>query len=341
MSNHDLALSGSGTASTLGRDTPDTTPSAAANALADLRNVASEPDSKTALPQPQSSGDPSQFRTEAAGVCESISYASFRVGQRDPKMGVIIKEILFVNDHAIVYIDEGFCLQWHWCFELDAKAAAPVFNRACELEAIAQFLRHQKNQQDLLSAVRLIGEGVVELFSAKDNTYANAALDTADKFVTQRARDVSRRWYFIPFLMFFATSALVILVSYFLDSGMTKWVAIVCTFAGGIGSFISRALDNDNIPIAATAGRMLHRIEATLRWCIGLTAGLIVWLLVTGNVAGSFLNTTAGQNTFALIAIAILAGASERLLPSLIQSFDKSIKKNGQTSQSDSKSGPS
>jgi hypothetical protein len=150
-----------------------------------------------------------------------------------------------------------------------------------------------------------------------------------DKFITQRAREASRRWYFIPFLIYFAISALVILVSYVLDPEMTKWVAIICAFAGGLGSFISRALDCDNIPIAATAGRMLHWIEATLRWCIGLTAGLIVWLLVTGDIAASFLNTTSRQNTFALIAIALLAGASERLLPSLIQTFDDSIKKKG------------
>jgi hypothetical protein len=97
-------------------------------------------------------------------------------------------------------------------------------------------------------------------------------LDTGDKFVTQRAREVSRRWYFIPFLIFFMVSALVILVSYIYDPALTKQIAIICTFAGGLGSFISRALDNDNTPISATAGRMLHWIEATLRWCIGLTA---------------------------------------------------------------------
>jgi hypothetical protein len=78
--------------------------------------------------------------------------------------------------------------------------------------------------------------------------------------------------------------------------------------------------------ISATAGRMLHWIEATLRRCIGLTAGLIVWLSVTGKVAASFLNTADGHNTFGLIPIALLAGASERLLPSLIQTFDDSIK---------------
>ena len=62
------------------------------------------------------------------------------------------------------------------------------------------------------------------------------------------------------------------------------------------------------------------------------TADLIVWLLVTGNIAGSFLNTDAAgkngsaQNTFALIAIAVLAGASERLLPSLGASTEDVLK---------------
>jgi hypothetical protein len=122
-----------------------------------------------------------------------------------------------------------------------------------------------------------------------------------------------------------------------IDPAMTKQIAIICTFAGGLGSFISRALDNHNTPIAATAGRMLHWVEATLRWCTGLTAGLIVWLLVTRKVAASFLNTIDGQNTFGLIAIALLAGASERLLPSLIQTFDDSIKsKDAQQSASKS-----
>ena len=336
MSNGDLAFSGSNTAPTVSRDTSDTISSQAANLIDHSYKITSGSDSKIELSQSQPFADRPQFRTEPAEANASSSYASFSVGQRDPKMGVVIKEILLADDHCIVYIDEGFTLQWYWSFELDAKAAAPVFNRASELEARAQFLRHQKIREDLLSALRLVGEGVVELFSTKDTTYANAALDTADKFITQRAREISRRWYFIPFLMFFATSALVILVSYIFDSSMIKVLAIACTFAGGIGSFISRALDNENTPISATAGRMLHWIEATLRWCIGLTAGLLVWLLVTGNIAGSFLNTTGSQNTFALIAIAILAGASERLLPSLIQTFDESIKKNGQKSQSDS-----
>jgi hypothetical protein len=278
-----------------------------------------------------------------AGDEPSKSYASLKVGDIDPRLGVKIKEILLVNGLCIVYIDQELSLQWYWRFALDPKVAARIFNRAGDLEAKAQFLRYlktpkedQNTPRDLLSAVRLIGEGVVELFSTQDLTYANAALDTADKFITQRGREISRSWYFVPFLGFFAASIIGMSVAYCIDSTLFRTIAVACMCAGGVGSFISRALDNKNIPVAATAGRALHCIEATLRWCIGLTAGLIVWLLVTGNIAGSFLNThagndsSAGQNTFALIAFAVLAGASERLFPSLIRTFDESIKKNGQ-----------
>jgi hypothetical protein len=329
ISNRDIALPGSDPGPVVARGTPNPTSSQPLNGVPDPNKIPPKSETKIDLSQLLLPIDQPRSDTESTGNGVFRNYTSFRVGQLDPSMGVKIKEILRVNDRFIVYIDEKFDLQWYWYFPLDPDTAAKVFNRAGDLEAKTQFLRQKEDQEDNLnSALRLIGEGVVELFSTKDVAYANAALDTADKFITQRAREVSRRWYFIPSLIFFAISALVILGSYIYDPTLTKQIAIICTFAGGVGAFISRALDNDNTPISATAGRMVHWIEATLRWCIGLTAGLIVWLLVTGNIAGSFLNTNAGQNTFALVAIALLAGASERLLPSLIQTFDESIKKN-------------
>jgi hypothetical protein len=264
-------------------------------------------------------------------------YTALKVGDTDPQMGVKIKEIIFVNESCIVYIDEQLTLQWYWRLPLPLESAT-IFNRAADLEARAQFLRHQKQEEDLLSAIRLIGEGVFELFSTGDPTYANAAMDTADKFISQRSREVSRGWYFGPFLGFFLISIIALLLLYFLDPTLSKTAIFACIFAGGVGAFVSRALASDNTPIAATAGKTLHWIEAILRWCIGLTAGLVIWLLVTGNIAVSFLNASGAPNTFALVSIALLAGASERLLPSLLRSFDDSINKKDTSSQSKSSS---
>jgi len=267
-----------------------------------------------------------------------VDYYSFKAGDFDETLGVKIKEIYRRSHDFIVYIDTSDTLQWYCPSELDCDAA-PIFNRAGDLEAKAQFLRRkigpEENLVNLTSALRLIAEGVAEVCDTRDVKYANAALDTADKFITQRAREVSRRWYFLPFLIFFAFSFLVVLLSHVLDPALNRAIAIVCACGGGVGSFVSRALDSDHTPISASAGRALHWIEATMRWCIGLTAGMIVWLLVKGNIAASFINLSdAGESgRFAVIALAILAGASERLFPSLIKTFDDSIKKNGQQSR--------
>jgi hypothetical protein len=330
MNNNVIVVAGSAPDQAVARGVTDAISSPPSGRVADSDQVLTQLQSRIDQSQVQSATVEGQSGLTVVG-----DYLSFKVGELDPSMGVKIKEILLRTESCIVYIDEKFTLQWYWDFPLNAETGAKIFNRAGDLEARIQFLRGKKDQEDnLLSALRLIGEGVVELFTTKGVVYADAALDTADKFVTQRAREASRRWYFIPFLIFFAASSLVILISYIDDPTMTKQIAIICTFAGGLGSFISRALDNDNTPISATAGRMLHWIEATLRWCIGLTAGLIVWLLVTGKVAASFLNSSDGQNTFGLVAIALLAGASERLLPSLIQTFDDSIKSKDSPSNS-------
>jgi hypothetical protein len=180
----------------------------------------------------------------------SPPYDKFKVDEVDPRLKVTIKEILLVNDQCVVYIDNHYSLQWYWSpsLQLEPTMAAPIFNRAGDLEAKAQFLRYITKRGydvpvDMLSAMRLIGQGVVELFSSKVGKYANDALDTADKFVTQRARELSRSWYFTPFLLFFAASTLVILAFYIDDSTMTKEIAIACMFAGGVGAFISRALE--------------------------------------------------------------------------------------------------
>lgn len=254
-------------------------------------------------------------------------------GRDCPEMGVKIKEILFRNESCLVHVDEHLTLQWYWDFALKRDSAS-IFKRAAELEARAQFLRDRRRQDDLLSAVRLVGEGITELFSTRDSAYANAALDTADKFISQRSSEVSRGWYFGPFLVFFLISIVVLLLLHAWDPALTKATILECTIAGGMGAFISWALASGDIPIAATAGRTLHWIEALLRWCIGLTGGLAVRLLMTGNIAASFLNGTENEktNSFALVAIALLGGASERLLPSLIRSFDDSIVKK-ETSQ--------
>src|SRR6516165_6677577 len=261
---------------------------------------------------------------------DKTSYQDFKAGDTDPLADVVIKEVLIKADAYIVYIDQDLILHWHWNAAMDSNQAVPIFNRAGELLAKSEFLRQTSRKRDLISARRLIGEGLVVMFCTQNQTYANAALDTAEKFITQIGRETSRVWYFGPFFIFLVVSFVSGLLLYRHGSMRTLTLPILCSLGGGIGAFISTAIGNERIPCAPTAGRFLHLLEALLRYMIGFAAGLLVWLATSGNIVVGFLNlasTSTATSTnpwpgnslptsvYALVAVTMLAGASERLLP--------------------------
>jgi hypothetical protein len=267
-----------------------------------------------------------------------IAYQDFKAGDADPLVGLIIKEVLAKANNFVVYIAQDLSLYWHWTQTVDPNSTAPIFNRASELQAKSEFLRQTLYRRDLLSARRLIGQGLVVMFCTQTQAYANAALDTADKFITQRGRETSRGWYFGPFFVFFAASVLIGLILYRKGQMQITTLPLVCALGGGIGAFISSAIGNERIPCAPSAGWILHVLEALLRYTIGFAAGLLVWLASAGNIAIGFFNLAGSHpasplpderlpaSIYALITLALLAGTSERLLPSLIARFDDSTK---------------
>jgi hypothetical protein len=176
------------------------------------------------------------------------------------------------------------------------------------------------------------------MFCTENPVYANAALDTAEKFISQVGRETSRGWYFVPFFIFFAVSVLIGLILYRHGHMRITTLPLVCSLGGGIGAFISTAIGNERIPCAPSAGRLLHLLEALLRYTVGFAAGLLVWLATSGNLAAGIVGLASSSaaspwpgnhlpaSVYALIAMALLAGTSERLLPSLMARFDDSVK---------------
>ena len=263
--------------------------------------VEASPVSETPAPQPtvpiapaQQTRELVQAPSESAAKpvvpVEKSFFQGFKAGDTDPLVGVVIKEILIKTDTYIVYIDQDLIVRWHWNTVVDSNRAAPIFNRASELQAKSEFLRQALHNRDLMSARQLIGEGLVVMFCTQNQAYANAALDTAEKFIAQRGRETSRGWYFGPFFVFFAASVVIGLILYRKGQMQLTTLPLVCAFGGGLGAFISTAIGNERIPCAPTAGRILHFLEALLRYTIGFAAGLLVWLAASGNIAVGFLN---------------------------------------------------
>jgi hypothetical protein len=122
-------------------------------------------------------------------------------------------------------------------------------------------------------------------------------------------------------------SAVLTIVAFYLAmhpkmAPQSVWQPLACIGLGGIGAYVSRALaGRSDLPCDANAGRRLHREEALLRWVVGSSAAGLLYLLVRAEVVKIGDLNNGG---FALcLALAFLAGMSERFLPSVLNRFNE------------------
>jgi hypothetical protein len=196
----------------------------------------------------------------------------------------------------------------------------------------------------------LIAQGIIQVLVDKpgsDQTegHANVVLDTAEAWIDQRATEVSRLWYFRPFSFMFGACFLILLLflTVYPRVPKTEWaLPLACMAAGGIGAFISSAIGcAERIPTAASAGQRLHILEAAIRWSVGLGAGALVYLVTKSDLMHLFptVNTDPQSAIFAMLAAALLAGASERFFPSLIKKLDDPETRSNRQSSKKSQNG--
>ncbi|MBL9152726.1 MAG: hypothetical protein JNK37_09585 [Verrucomicrobiales bacterium] len=238
----------------------------------------------------------------------------FLEGDTYDGIGRRIEELILKTDHFIVFLDEFGSVQWGGAFgDVDADSYDQVSNRVAELEIRSFFLRHGKmsrrmgsvsrwigsfrkstdqettrlgreSEKSLFAARRLIAEGMARLLSTNSLPAATGILDTAEKWISQRSIEYSRRWLLVPFGLLSATC----LVAFFIL--MARWGSppepaspqmwLLGALLGGVGALVSYVSFNRQIPFDATAGRFLHNLEALLRWFVGVVSGFTVQLLI-------------------------------------------------------------
>ncbi|MBX7206921.1 MAG: hypothetical protein K1X78_01310 [Verrucomicrobiaceae bacterium] len=273
--------------------------------------------------------EPSIHPARAAAAGDPY-FRNLQKGQRDPKLGVTVDEVLFRTDKFLVYLDEQQNIQW--ACDPCPENIGWMLVRVTELEARTHFFRQFQSdvREHLVSAKRMIAQGVIPVLEggATAKQEAEAAFATAERFIVLRGREASLIWLYCAFATLAAVSVLALLYSLQCQNHAESfWAALACACAGGLGAFISRAVAaHDALPCDANAGKHLHWLEALMRWGVGLGAGGLMWLLVRGGVFLGFIEEK-NHNFAAVLAFALLAGASERFLPTMLSRFDEEIGK--------------
>ncbi len=253
-----------------------------------------------------------------------------REGGKDPVLNATIRELIYQNATFIVYLDENLRVQYRGQFAFPAGSEEVCFELS-RLECLTlgdqSFFGIKQDEHQLLAMRRLIAEVFAKLHNAADLTPAKICLTKADQVISSVVADNTR-------LKRVVASAFITAVT-----GLIGWLWIYCHQGPGITPENEFGLW---IPLGAVGALLfsftrMHSLEVkpfSSDWLVFwestariLTGGIGALLLVAASkanlVLGAFADATSGDDSFwGILTLAILAGASERLVPDFISSMD-------------------
>lgn len=251
-------------------------------------------------------------------------------GEKDPASGRPIKSIIYQTNDFIVTIDRKNELNWSSKQDLDyAPDFGEIESRVSLSENLVERLFWRKNT---FSYKRMLGGVMVRLLADKNSDSAKSMLNEINDRIYEHGKESVRMAYIYSALFGLAFSAIGLIFialwglkfSQQLQSGNPIYETALCVFLGGIGAFISTFFRFKNYSGSLIAGNPIHRLDGTLRIVYGMVAGLFLSFAVKGNIlAGFAYQENSGR--WILYFLAMVAGASEVLIPNLIKQSEEQV----------------
>ena len=246
-------------------------------------------------------------------------------GERDPVFGKVVKLLILQTELFFVFIDEDLEIQWGWDRPAGKQTdIGKVLNRQAQLESMARFITDEEHK---LHIQRMIAEGIARYMDSLSVERAKEIHDVVESEIRECSIRLSWQWYFKGAYTLAAVSMLVMILAWLFRTELQGFVGVAAfevvfgTFMGSIGAMLSIASRGDRITLDANAGPLLHRTEGLARILAGMAGALLVALAFKGGLLLN--NFDARGSTFAtLLFLCFVAGASERLVPSLIAKVD-------------------
>jgi len=246
-----------------------------------------------------------------------------------------IKTLIIATSRYIIFVDKDGDIDWETSAAYDEAAPSEdnfnlgshnkVINDAALLETTPCGGLDEKTIYDFK---RLIGEALSCGFK-HDYVTANRMLDKAQDFIRSRGEEVSRMWYLeasfwatCPFLI--AGAATVVLRHPLsLVLGINGPWLIIAACAGSLGAILSIIARTGKLKFDHSGGRLLHCYEATSRVTAGVVSGLLAGIAVRSHLLFGTIIYEDKLN-LVMIAVAMVAGTSERLANSIINKLTPS-----------------
>ena len=270
-------------------------------------------------------------------------------GDQDPWLGRKIRCIVRKSANYIVYLDESLEIRWWWLSRVNDQVVNTVQARVNALKHESSFLltqkplrlvpwrkRSEKTQtqaqtqidsqtQTAINIRMLIGEAMTVALNSGTREDCEKVLAEAERQIAvvkdQQARPVFAGWFI------FVVTLVALLTALFYVTGKNWANASDLTFTrlwleaglcGAFGALISAITRTRSLQLEPSAGHRGLAIEAVSRALIGAGAGLVVFFALEAGVLQAALSNDPEILRGMRLFLCIAAGASERILPSLI-----------------------
>lgn len=239
----------------------------------------------------------------------------------------ILHLILDVPNEYIVFIDDSLYVDWKTSEEYDKKGHSNrpkfylILSKVRDVESIPNDHLQKPIQ---LNFKRLLGEAIAR---SLEGEYKNAAetVDKARNYILSRNYETGRYWQLISsagigLILMFSGLALWLFRDTFIPLlGLTGFFVLLSSCGGGIGALLSIISRIGKVDIDSAAGKNLNYLEGALRIVSGGISGTLIALFINiGLVLPAFTNN---KQQIAMFTFSIVAGASERWVPSIITQF--------------------
>ncbi len=264
-----------------------------------------------------------------------MNYIDLKKGDIEPFLGLKIKDIIFSNNKSVVFMDEDNVIQWA-CdeeFQKDADFGI-IINRISYWEAICNKLFKASVCYENKC---LLAEGVSRIFIDRDTDnrfqIANDVLDTTINKIKIEGENVLRNAYVQAAVWSFMLLVALLGFEQFIKAIIIAklgydWHSICQTaLLSGVGAFVSAITRAKDFRPDIIVAKQIHVLDGILRILLGVLTGIFVWLGIKSNLIFSFLNN-AGKSQYIILFLGMTSGFSERILPSIIKQFEKTVDSN-------------
>lgn len=240
----------------------------------------------------------------------------FAIGETT-STGAIVKDIVATSDKCFIYLDQEDRLGCEFaeatCIDGDQSIREAMVLYA-QIKS-AQFPKLLRDQ-----AIKLICASLSQAFEDRRPNDNRDFFADPREFITTARLEQFQAAYLIAAIL----TALVAIIASLLPSllGASAMDEVLnASIFGAVGALLSVLLRFKQIIVARYASRRALIVEGSVRVLLGSAFGVLFLMLQKGGL----LMTIAATNTYATACLATVAGFSERLIPSLMQTLEGGI----------------